>query len=333
MAVPHWLGRTNILLGEEKVTKLLNANVLVVGLGGVGGICAEMIARAGVGKMTIVDADTVDPTNRNRQIPALSSTEGKPKASVLAERIKDVNPDLDLTVLEEYISDGRAWEILEAQKYDYAVDCIDTLSCKAWFIRACWEKKIPFVASMGAGGKVDPTLVKVIDISQTKHCHLAHSLKRRLKKWGIDKGFPVVWSSEKPDMSRVISTPNDPKKKSVIGTISYMPAVFGCTVASVVIRGLYEGGITSFMPPEEAPPSKRSIKRKVNKAKKKAKVRAENAKVRSERKASENNNNENNISTENATTTSEGTTTTDNTTTATQTTTTTTTTTTTEDSK
>ena len=238
--IPYWMSRTQLMLGDEKVEKLMNKNVLVVGLGGVGGICAEMIARSGVGRMTIIDADTVDLSNANRQIPALHSTAGKLKAEVLAERLKDINPSLELTVLTEYIRDSRTIEILDAGQFDYAVDCIDTLSPKVHFIKACRERKIPIVSSLGAGGKVDPSQVKVTDISKTYECNLAKYVRKKLRGLGIHKGITVVFSAEKVDQSRVIETEKAYPKKSVIGTISYMPAVFGCTAASVVIRNLMD---------------------------------------------------------------------------------------------
>lgn len=238
MSVPTWLSRTEIMMGEEKVQNLVSSNVLVVGLGGVGGICAEMIARSGVGKMTIVDADIVEASNRNRQIPALISTDGKLKAEVMAERIHDINPDIELTVIPEFIKDNRTIEILNSQKFDYAVDCIDTLSPKVFFIKACMDMKIPLISSMGAGGKFDPTKIEVIDISETYQCNLARYVRKRLKRHGIHKGFKVVFSPEAADQSRIFETPKAFPKKSVIGTISYMPAAFGITCASVVVRDL-----------------------------------------------------------------------------------------------
>jgi len=229
------------MLGDEPIEQLMSKNVLVVGLGGVGGICAEMIARAGVGKMTIVDADTVDLSNANRQIPALHSTAGKLKAEVMAERIKDINPDIDLTVLTVYIKEEETIQILESQNFDYAVDCIDTLSPKVYFIKACMDRKIPIVSSLGAGGKLDPSLVMITDISKTHECNLARYVRKKLHAMGIQKGLTVVFSPEKVDQSRVFETEKAFPKKSIIGTISYMPAIFGCNVASVVIRGLITG--------------------------------------------------------------------------------------------
>lgn len=230
------MSRTQLMLGDDKIEKLMKANVLVVGLGGVGGICAEMIARAGVGKMTIIDADTVDPSNRNRQIPALKSTEHKLKAEVLAERLLDINPELELTVLCEYIKDARTREILVDGQFDFACDCIDTLSPKVFFIKTCLEMKIPLVSSMGAGGKVDPTKLEVCDISETYNCNLAKYVRKYLHKFGVRKGLPCVFSSEMADKSKIITTEKAYPKKSIIGTMSYMPAVFGCTCASVAIR-------------------------------------------------------------------------------------------------
>lgn len=239
--IKPWMGRTELLLGEEKLLKLVNSNVLVVGLGGVGGIAAEMIARSGVGKMTIVDADTVDPTNRNRQIPALKSTEHKIKADVLAERLLDINPELDLTVIPEYFRDQLTHDVLDNGNFDYALDCIDTLSPKVYFIKACIDRKIPIVSSMGAGSKVDPTRVRVADISETYNCKLARYTRKYLHRLGVYKGVKAVFSDEqKFNGAQVVETTAARNKRSFVGTISYIPAVFGCTVASVAIRDLYE---------------------------------------------------------------------------------------------
>jgi tRNA A37 threonylcarbamoyladenosine dehydratase len=237
--IKPWMGRTQLLLGEERLSKLINSNVLVVGLGGVGGIAAEMIARAGVGKMTIVDADTVDPTNRNRQIPALHSTEGVLKTEVLKQRLLDINPDLELTVIPEYFRDELTDKVLDENKFDYALDCIDTLSPKVFFIKACYDRKIPLVSSMGAGNKVDPTQVKVADISKSYNCRLAKYTRKYLYKFGIRKGVKVVFSAEEPENFMGVTLLGARNKKSAPGTISYIPAVFGCTVASVAIRDLY----------------------------------------------------------------------------------------------
>ncbi len=239
--IPSWMGRTQLLLGDEKVKRLINSNVIVLGLGGVGGICAEMIVRSGVGKLTIVDADIIEASNRNRQIPALVSTENKLKAEALAARLYDINPEVQLTILNEYLRDERTFEVLNNGNFDFACDCIDTLTPKVYFIKACLERNIPIVSSMGAGGKVDPTRVEVTDISETYNDLLAKYVRKYLKRrFSISTGFPVVFSPELADKKRIVLNDDISKKKSTIGTISYMPAVFGCTVASVAIRGLME---------------------------------------------------------------------------------------------
>ncbi len=237
--IPYWMSRTQLLLGDDKVKNLMNKHVLVVGLGGVGGICAEMIARAGVGKMTIVDGDVVDLSNCNRQIPALHSTEGRPKTAVMAERLRDINPEMEVYVVNEFIRDGKTVEVLKSQPFDYAVDCIDTLSPKVWFIKACLDHRIPVVSSLGAGGKVDPLRIQVADISRSYRCNLAKYVRKYLRALGVKEGVTVVFSPEEVDQDRIITTEKAHPKKSLIGTISYMPAVFGCVVASVVIRELY----------------------------------------------------------------------------------------------
>ncbi|MCZ2140489.1 MAG: tRNA threonylcarbamoyladenosine dehydratase [Bacteroidia bacterium] len=237
--IQPWMGRTRLLLGDDLLQKLINSNVLIVGLGGVGGIAAEMIARAGIGKITIVDADTVDPTNRNRQLPALCSTEGKLKTEVLASRLLDINPELELTVISEYFRDEFTHQVLDNGKFDYALDCIDTLSPKVFFIKACLDRKIPIVSSMGAGNKVDPTQIKVADISASYNCRLAKYTRKYLHKFGIRKGVKVVFSPEEAQDFMGVTIVGSRNKKSSPGTISYIPTVFGCTVASVAIRDLY----------------------------------------------------------------------------------------------
>ena len=232
-----WLTRTEVLLDKEKLEKLKNASVLVVGLGGVGAYAAEMICRAGVGSMTIVDGDHVHPSNRNRQLAALKSTEGLPKAEVMGRRILDINPDINLTVIQEYIKDERVTEII-GKGYDYVVDAIDTLSPKIFLIQHVVEKKIPLVSSMGAGGKFDPEKITICDISETTDCPLARILRKRLHRLGIREGFTAVYSTEIVDKSRVIATTGERNKASTVGTISYMPASFGIACASVVIRDL-----------------------------------------------------------------------------------------------
>jgi tRNA threonylcarbamoyladenosine dehydratase len=239
-AIPYWMGRTQLLLGDKALLKLMGKNVLVVGLGGVGGICAEMIARAGVGKMTIADADVVDLSNCNRQIPALHSTKGKLKSEVMAERLKDINPDIALTLINDWVRDELTFKILDEGNFDYVVDCIDTLSPKVWLIKACKDRNIPIVCSLGAGGKMDPSQVTVTDIADTHQCNLARYVRKKLVRMGVTTGVTCVFSPEAADQEKIIVTEKAFPKKSIIGTISYMPAIFGCVVASVVIRGLIE---------------------------------------------------------------------------------------------
>ncbi len=236
MEFPYWISRSTLLLGDEKVEKLIAANVLVIGLGGVGGICAEMIARAGVGKMTIVDPDTVDASNRNRQIPALKSTENMLKANVMGERLRDINPDIELTVLTEFVEKDRILSILNESNFNFVCDCIDTLKPKTDLLLACKAMKIPVVSSMGAGGKINPTKLEICDISETYHCNLARYVRKYLQKNGVRKGITCVFSSELADQSKIIVSEKALPKKSIIGTVSYLPTVFGCACASVAIR-------------------------------------------------------------------------------------------------
>lgn len=232
-----WLKRTELILGNEGLEKLRTANVLVVGLGGVGAYAAEMICRAGVGNMTIVDGDVINPSNRNRQLAALKSTEGLAKAEVMGHRLKDINPAVNLTVIGEYIKDDRMVEIID-MGYDYVVDAIDTLSPKIFLIYHTMQRNYPLVSSMGAGGKFDPTKISISDISETTDCTLARILRKRLHRLGVREGFTAVFSPELIDKSKIVPTNGEQNKASIVGTISYMPAAFGIACASVVIRDL-----------------------------------------------------------------------------------------------
>ena len=234
-----WLERSELLLGNECINRLKQANVLIVGVGGVGAYAAEMLVRAGIGKMTIADSDTVSVSNINRQLIALHSTVGRVKTDVLAERLKDINPELQLTVIAEYIKDEKTDEILDSEHFDYIVDAIDTLSPKLALIKGALDRNIPIVSSMGAGAKLDPTKMEICDISKTHHCPLAHMLRKRLHKMGIRRGFKAVFSAEPPIEGAMILC-EERNKKSNVGTISYLPATFGIGCASVVIRDLVE---------------------------------------------------------------------------------------------
>ena len=233
-----WKQRTRLLLGEEKMERLQQAHVLVVGLGGVGAYAAEMICRAGVGRMTIVDADTVQPTNINRQLPALHSTMGREKAEVLAARFKDINPDIQLTVLPVFLKDDNIPELLDAARYDFIVDAIDTLAPKCYLIAEALKRHIKIVSSMGAGAKSDITQIRFADIWDTYHCGLSKAVRKRLQKLGIKRKLPVVFSTEQADPKAVLLTEDEQNKKSTCGTVSYMPAVFGCYLAEYVIMRL-----------------------------------------------------------------------------------------------
>ena len=233
----NWLERTELLLGNETVEQLRHKHVLVVGLGGVGAYAAEMIARAGIGRMTIVDADTVSTSNINRQLPALHSHIGKPKAEIMAYRLRDINPDIDLTVINEFVKDERMVQLLD-NEYDYVVDAIDTISPKVFLILHCLNRNLKIVSSMGAGGKTDPSKIAIADISKSYNCKLAKSIRKRLHRKGINKGVAVVFSSELTDKDAVVEVDDEENKKSTVGTISYMPALFGIFCAAKVIRDL-----------------------------------------------------------------------------------------------
>lgn len=232
-----WLERTELLLGEEKLSLLRRADVLVVGVGGVGAYAAEMIVRAGVGRMTIADADDVSRSNINRQLVALHSTVGMAKCDVLAARLRDINPELQLRTVNRYIKDAETDALLDSDRFDYVVDAIDTLSPKLALIKGALDRGIPLVSSMGAGAKTDPTLMEIKDISKTHHCPLAHMLRKRLHKIGINSGFRAVFSPE-PIREGAMILCQEQNKKSNVGTISYIPAMFGIGCASVVIRDL-----------------------------------------------------------------------------------------------
>ncbi len=232
-----WLGRTSLLIGEEKVNRLTKKHVMVVGMGGVGSFAAEFICRSGIGKMTIIDGDVVDPTNRNRQLPALSTNHGVSKADIMAERLKAINPELELIVVKEFINPEMVEKIL-AFEPDYIVDAIDSITPKLTFLRMAYEKKIPLVSSMGAGAKLDPTKLKVIDISKTYNCPFAQQVRKNLKKHHIYRGIKTVFSPEEPIKESLMLTDGKNFKKSAYGTISYLPATFGAVAASVVIRDL-----------------------------------------------------------------------------------------------
>lgn len=234
----NWLERTELLIKENGIEKLQNANLLVIGLGGVGSFAAEFLARAGVGQMTIVDGDTVDITNINRQLPALHSTLGKSKVDVVAERLLDINPALELFKINEFLSPERMEEVIDSQKFNYILDCIDSVTPKITLLKMAKRKKVKIVSCMGAGGKVDPSKVMVRDISKTHNCFLARHVRKRLKKEHVNKGIRCVFSNEIQSEESLKMTDGANYKRSFYGTISYIPAIFGLYAAAEVIAYL-----------------------------------------------------------------------------------------------
>jgi tRNA A37 threonylcarbamoyladenosine dehydratase len=232
----EWTERAELLFKEEGLNNLRNANVLVVGLGGVGSFAAEFLARAGVGKMTIVDGDIVDITNINRQLPALHSSIGEPKVTIVGDRLMDINPELKLTRIREFLSPERAFEIV-SEEYDYVVDCIDSITPKLNLIIGAKRKRVKIISSMGAGGKMEASKVHVSCITKATNCMLAKTIRKRLKVEKIDK-LKVVSSSEIQDQSSLKMTDGSNFKKSFYGTNSYMPGLFGLYAAETVIRYL-----------------------------------------------------------------------------------------------
>lgn len=232
-----WRERTILMFGEEKAEKLASSHVLVAGLGGVGGYAAEAICRAGVGEITLVDHDKVQNSNRNRQVIALSGTLGRFKADVMAERLLDINPVLKCHVVKDFLKDEAITALLE-NKFDYIIDAIDTLSPKIFLIYHALQKGIPLVSAMGAGAKTDPTQIRIVDISKTYECKHAHMLRKKLHQMGIYTGFRAVFSPEPANPGCVKLTENEPNKKTITGTVSYYPAIFGMMAASAAVRDI-----------------------------------------------------------------------------------------------
>lgn len=262
--IPQWQERTALLLGEEALLRLREAVVVVAGLGGVGAYAAEMVARAGVGRMVLIDSDRVGESNKNRQLLALDSTLGRLKTEVMAERLLDINPELHIVKVPEYLTEDNIPEVFEnalremalcgssdpdgaltdepaastGLAPDFVIDAIDTLAPKIALISHCVHSGIPLVSSMGAGAKLDATKVRLTDLSKSYNCPLAFILRKKLRKIGITKGFPVVFSEELPEREAIVPTEGERNKKSQVGTVSYIPAVFGCVCAQAAIRHL-----------------------------------------------------------------------------------------------
>lgn len=235
-----WNSRTQLLIGEEGIRKLSLSHVLVVGLGGVGAYAAEQLARAGIGKMTIVDSDVVNISNKNRQLLALDSTIGRYKADVMAERIREINPDVEVVAIKQYLKDQPIIDMM-AQPFDFVVDAIDTLAPKVFLLYYAVQNKQKIVSCMGAGGKFNPEMIQIADISKSYNCRLAFYIRKRLHRLGIREGITVVFSPEKVAESAVSIEEQTENKIATVGTISYMPAIFGCFCASHVINSLLSG--------------------------------------------------------------------------------------------
>ena len=235
--IPEWQSRTKLLLGSEALKVLKHSHVLVAGLGGVGAYAAEMLCRAGIGKLTIADGDKVQASNRNRQLIALQSTIAKVKADLMKERLLDINPKLEVFAINEFLQADNLDRLLQ-EKYDYVVDAIDTLSPKVHLIHKTLLKGYPVVSSMGSGGKLDPLQIQICDIDESHTCKLAYNIRKQLHRLGVRQGFKVVFSPEVVSKDSVQLISGERNKRSTVGTVSYMPPVFGCLMASVVIREL-----------------------------------------------------------------------------------------------
>lgn len=229
----NWLQRGELLLGEEKQKFLADAHMLVIGLGGVGSWAAEMLCRAGVGAFTLVDADVVDVTNINRQMPALFSTVGQPKCDVVAERLRAINPSVQLVVKQQFITPDNIAQLLDERQYAFVVDAIDTLDSKCALIRACWERGLKIISSMGAGAKCDLAAIRSGDLWKTEHCTLAKNVRRMLRDVRGRK-LPVIYSAEEPRRDAI--RPNPAGGKPIIGSLGYFTATFGCYIAEYVIK-------------------------------------------------------------------------------------------------
>jgi tRNA A37 threonylcarbamoyladenosine dehydratase len=240
MSTPTWLSRSQLLIGDNGIELLQKSHVLAVGLGGVGSFAAEFLVRSGIGEITIVDGDTVDPSNRNRQLPALSTNHGQYKTDIMSERLLAINPKLKLNVVQDFITPDKAQALLSLHPYNYVMDCIDSITPKLLLLRAAYSERIPIVSSMGAGGKMDPTQLRIADLYDSYSCVFAQYVRKRLKRLNVGRGIKAVFSTEINNKDSLLLTDGSNFKRSAYGTISYLPAAFGGVVASVVIRDLLD---------------------------------------------------------------------------------------------
>ena len=232
--------RTHIIVGDAGLARLHRAHVFVAGLGGVGSFVAEALARMGVGRLTLVDHDRVAASNLNRQLPALKSTVGRRKTRVMAERIRDINPECEVVLVEAFLRPETMPEVL-ADGFDYVVDAIDSLNCKVGLIATAVQMGLPVAASMGAGGKLDPGRIVVGDLMDSEICTLARHMRKRLRKRGVDRGVLAVWSTEPPHPPLPPEPTGCGRDRAVNGTVSYMPGLFGLTLGGAVIQRLLGG--------------------------------------------------------------------------------------------
>lgn len=255
----NWLSRSALLVGNEGIDILQQKHVLVVGLGGVGSFAAEFLCRSGIGEMTIVDGDVVDPSNRNRQLPALSTNHGVAKADIMQERLMAINPELKLHVIRDFLTPQKCRELME-QHFDYVMDCIDSLTPKVILLSKALEKNVPIVSSMGAGGKMDPTLLRVTWLPDTYNCVFAQYVRKRLKRHENYTQIKAVFSTETVMKGSLVMTDGSNFKRSAYGTVSYLPAAFGGVCASVVIRDFLGQPITmAERPPRIAAKKKKKV--------------------------------------------------------------------------
>jgi tRNA A37 threonylcarbamoyladenosine dehydratase len=232
----NWLQRGRLLLGDEKQERLRNAHLLIVGVGGVGSWAAEMLCRAGVGRMTIIDADTIDTTNINRQMPALADNVGKPKCDVVAERLRGINPSICITAIRQFVDPENIPTLLDEGGFDFVIDAIDSLPSKAALIRECWHRETRIISSMGAGAKCNLADIRTGDLWKSEHCTLAKNLRRLLRDARGKYKLPVIYSMEEPRREAIM--PNPEGGKPIIGSLGYFTATFGCYMTEYVIKNI-----------------------------------------------------------------------------------------------